>query len=153
MLAWILLWDVTLKSWLYLSLTNCQTMMLYRLKICSVNCFEQCIYLNYSDRQAWANSVDPDHFTLFALSIETSALNDTAKKKKKQKKKTKKQNKKKTKKKKQKKKNKTTTKKTNKQTNKQTSLPSITKACLFKYVETFTSKNRKFSDKKLWNFS
>ena len=29
----------------------------------------------------------------------------------------------------------------------------ITKTRLFKYIENFTSKNRKFSDKKLWYFS
>ena len=28
----------------------------------------------------------------------------------------------------------------------------ITKTHLFKYIEMFTSKNRKFSGKKLWNF-
>ena len=29
----------------------------------------------------------------------------------------------------------------------------ITKTCLFKYTETFATKNRKFSDKKFWYFS
>ena len=29
----------------------------------------------------------------------------------------------------------------------------ITKTCLFKYTETFTTIKRKFSDKKFWNFS
>ena len=29
----------------------------------------------------------------------------------------------------------------------------ITKTCLFKYTENFTSKNLKFSDKKIWYFS
>ena len=30
--------------------------------------------------------------------------------------------------------------------------PCITKTCLFKYIENFTSKNWKFSDKNLWYF-